>query len=285
MEKKLLILSGRGKLPLLFKTLAEKKGYKAYSVGVKTVTDTKTDFTIPFLGFTELEELLLELGKPKIVMLGKFNPKIPLAVAEGFWGKLKVFLFGGKHKRNLEIFRSLKEEIKVFLPEEIVKVFIRYMESRGFSFLPSEEIRNIASPILATEGNLTPSVDLKSENLNEGKKFFNYAKRLANMDIGQTLVFKNGHIVAVESLEGTDQTIKRAMKLVGKGISVVKVARTNQDFRIDVPAVGLQTLKLLKKAKAKALFLEAGKVFMVEKEKFLREAEKSGIAVIGLAPR
>ena len=280
-----MILSGRGKLPFLFKTLAEKKGYKAYTVGVKTVTDTKTDFTIPFLGFTELEELLMELGKPKLVMLGKFNPKIPLAVAEGFWGKLKVLLFGGKHRRNLEIFQNLTKEVKFFLPGEVIKVFIRYMENKGFSFLSSGEIKIIASPILATEGNLTPSVDLKSEDLSEGRKFFDYAKRLANMDIGQTLVFKNGHIVAVESLEGTDETIKRAIKLVGKGISVVKVARTNQDFRIDVPAVGLQTLNLLKKAKAKALFLEAGKVFIVEKDKFLREAQKSGIAVIGLAPR
>ncbi|HID79331.1 MAG TPA: DUF1009 domain-containing protein [Aquifex aeolicus] len=285
MKKNLLILAGKGKLPFLFKNLAEDKGYKVYTVGVKTITGTKTDFTVPFLGFTELEELLLELGKPQLVMLGKFNPKIPLALAEGFWEKFKVFLFGGKKKKNLDIFQELKREIKIFLPEEILKVFIRYMESKGFSFLPSEEIRDIAAPILATEGNLTPSVDLKSEDLDEGIKFFNYAKRLADMDIGQTLVFKNGHIVAVESLEGTDNTIKRAQKLVGKGISVVKVARTNQDFRMDVPAVGLQTLKLLKKAKAKALFLEAGKVFIIEKEKFLSEAEKVGIAVIGLALR
>jgi DUF1009 family protein len=86
-------------------------------------------------------------------------------------------------------------------------------------------------------------------------------------------------------LEGTDKTVERAFKLVGKGISVVKVARTHQDFRIDVPAVGLNTLRLLKKAKARALFLEADKVFIVEKEKFLKEAQRAGIAVIGLAPR
>ena len=285
MEKRLLILSGRGKLPLLFKNLARSKGYEAYTVGVKTITDIKTDFTVPFLGFTELEELLLELNKPQLVMLGKFNPKIPLAVAGSLWERLKLLLVGGNRRRNFEIFQNLKERVELFSPQRVAEVFIRYMEERGFSFLPSEEIRDIALPLWATEGNLTPGVELKPNELLEGRRFFDYAKRLADMDIGQTLVFKGGHIAAVESLEGTDKTVERAFKLVGKGISVVKVARTHQDFRIDVPAVGLNTLRLLRKAKARALFLEADKVFIVEKEKFLKEAQRAGIAVIGLAPR
>jgi DUF1009 family protein len=285
MEKRLLILSGRGKLPLLFKDLARSKGYEAYTVGVKTITDIETDFTVPFLGFTQLEELLLELNKPQLVMLGKFNPKIPLAVTESLLERLKFWFFGGNHRRNWEIFQTLKGKVEIFSPERVAEVFIRYMEEKGFSFLPSEEIKGIAEPLLAKEGNLTPGVCLKPYELSEGKKFFEYAKRLADMDIGQTLVFKGRHIVAVEGLEGTDKTIERAFKLAGKGISVVKVARTHQDFRIDVPAVGLHTLKLLKRAKAKALFLEADKVFIVEREKFLKEAQRAGIAVIGLTPR
>ena len=283
MEKTLIILSGRGKLPLIFKQLAEEKGYKAYTVGVKTITDFKTDFKIPFLGFTEFEELLKDFPNAQIVMLGKFNPNLPVALFDSFLNRLRLKIFGGNYKRNWEIFLGLRRRLNTVLPGEVIKIFIEYLEGKGFSFFPSEEIKRIAKPLLVEEGILTGRVD--KQTLIEGKKFLKYAKRLADMEIGQTLVFKRGQIYAVETVEGTDKTIERGAKLAGKGFSVAKAARTNQDYRIDVPAVGLETLKIVKKFGGKSIFLEAQNVFIVEKEKFLKEAERSGIAVIGLTPR
>ena len=285
MEKSIVILSGKGKLPLFFKHLAEQKGYRAYTVGVKTITDFKTDYRIPFLGFSEFEQLLENLDKPPVVMLGKFEPKLVVSLFDSFFQKVRLKFFGGNWKRNWEIFLHLRERSENALPGEVIKVYMDYLQEKGFSFLPSEEIKKILTPLLVEKGNLTPEVKITDSLFKEGEKFFNYAKQIADMEIGQTLVFKNGQIFAVEAADGTDNTIKRGARLSGKGFSVVKAARTHQDYRVDIPTVGMDTLKLLKRYKAKVLFLEADKVLIVEKEKFLKEASKSGIAVIGLTPR
>jgi DUF1009 family protein len=286
MGKEIVILCGQGSLPLEFKNLAVENGYKVSTVGVKGITNFRTDFQIPFLGFIEFENILRKLKNPHIVMLGKFNPRLPFVVYSSFFFYLKrrLFSFLGKHnpEKNFHILETLRRNAKNGQPEELIKSFIQYMESKGFKFLPSEEIRAISKPLLAEEGFLTPQVKIDKDLLEEGKIFFSYAKRIADMDIGQTLVVKNSTVVAVEGLEGTNKTIERAYKLVGKGFSVIKVARTRQDFRIDVPTVGLETLKLLKRFGVKALFLEAGKVYISQKRKFLEEAQKANIAVVGI---
>ena len=285
MGERILILSGRGKLPLLFKELSKEAGYEPLTVGVKTVTDFETDYTIPFMGFVEFEELVERLGNPPIVLLGKFEPKLSVALFDSILQRLRFKLFGGNYKRNLEVLQTLKGMMETTLPGEVIKTFITYYGKKGFRFLPSEEIEKIAFPLLAEEGNMTPSVDIGEKLLEEGRRFLTYARRLADMEIGQTVVFKGGQVFAVESVEGTNGTIVRGAKLAGKGFSVAKAARSEQDFRVDVPAVGGETLKILRKYGAKALFLEAGKVFIVEKEKFLKEAQELGIAVIGLSLR
>ena len=142
---------------------------------------------------------------------------------------------------------------------------------------------NIARTWLVGEGFLTGNAD--NVEIEHFREVFKIAKRIADWDIGQTITVKDGTIVAVEGIEGTNETIKRSCKLVGKGFSVIKVARTEQDFRIDVPTVGMETLNLLKKCKVRNLILEADKVFIVPKGEFLKEAQKAGINVIGLALR
>jgi len=107
------------------------------------------------------------------------------------------------------------------------------------------------------------------------------AKEIAQLDIGQTVVVKDGIVIAVEGIEGTDKCIIRGGELGGEGTVVCKVARKNQDMRYDVPVIGTKTLKSMKKAKARLLAVEAGKTFLLEREKFKKLAEKFGIAVIG----
>ena len=279
MGSKVLILSGRGELPHLFKSLAREKGFETFTVGVKGITDKRCDFEIPFLGFVELENLLRELNNPYLVMLGKFEPSLTFAITQSLINRLKVLFGIGNFKRNFEIFKTLKEQTPSLLPEDAVKTFIRYMENKGFKFLPSEEIRRILRSEFATEGNLN-GVPFKLED--HHWEFFKKAKVLADNDIAQTVVVKDKHIVAVEGIEGTNRTIERAYKLVGPHFTVIKVGRTYQDYRIDIPAVGLETLKLLKRFKVKALLLEADRVLIVNKRRFLEEAKKNRIAVIGL---
>jgi UDP-2,3-diacylglucosamine hydrolase len=106
------------------------------------------------------------------------------------------------------------------------------------------------------------------------------ARRLADEDIGQTLVVKDRAVIAVEGLEGTDETVKRAGRLAGEGIVVLKAARTGQDMRIDVPAVGAGTLRSLVRIGAAALCFEAGRVAFFDRDESLALAEANRIAVL-----
>lgn len=135
------------------------------------------------------------------------------------------------------------------------------------------------SELLIEKRGLLNDVELDKnvvEDIEFGAKI---AKNIADMDIGQTVVVKQKAVVAVEAMEGTDKTILRAFDIAGKGIVVIKSARTNQDFRIDVPTVGIDTLNTLKETKAKAIAIQKGKVYVLEKEKFIKMANRFGIGV------
>jgi hypothetical protein len=106
------------------------------------------------------------------------------------------------------------------------------------------------------------------------------ARQLADLDIGQTLVVKDRAVAGVESLEGTNETIARSGRLAGPGVVVLKVGRTGQDMRLDVPAVGLETLRALVRVRAAALAFEAATMPFFQKDEALTMAEANGIAVI-----
>ncbi len=101
------------------------------------------------------------------------------------------------------------------------------------------------------------------------------------MDLGQTIVVKDGAVVAVEAMEGTDETIRRAGRLVdGQRLTVVKVSRPKQDMRFDVPVIGLQTLAVLQECHVSALALDAGKTLILDYPAFLESADQSDITVV-----
>jgi UDP-2,3-diacylglucosamine hydrolase len=87
--------------------------------------------------------------------------------------------------------------------------------------------------------------------------------------------------VAVEAMEGTDETIARAGRLAGAGLAVVKVAKPNQDMRFDVPVVGVATIEAMRAVGATVLSIDAGKTLMVDGEPFIEAADRAGIAVVG----
>jgi hypothetical protein len=110
------------------------------------------------------------------------------------------------------------------------------------------------------------------------------AKALAALDIGQTVVVKRKAVLAVEAIEGTDETIRRGGHLGRGGVTVVKVAKPNQDMRFDVPTVGLATIDCLIEAKAKALAFEAGKTLFVDRDEVVSRADRAGIVLMGVTP-
>jgi len=259
------LIAGFGKLPLEFKKSALKKGYEVLTVGVEGITDFDCDYVIPFGKVGRLIKILEEEKTHSLVMLGKFEHRFALT---------DVFRFD---VTGFQILSKAKDR----KPETLIKTFMEYMEKRGFKFIdPKPFLENI----LADRGSMTRRKPDK-KTLEEALWAFKIAKTIASMDVGQTIVVKDKAVVAVEAMEGTQETIKRGGSIAGKGCIVVKVARKNQDFRIDVPTVGEETLKVMKEVGAKALFLEEGKVFIVEKEDFLKRADELGICVYGIHSR
>jgi DUF1009 family protein len=108
------------------------------------------------------------------------------------------------------------------------------------------------------------------------------ARLLASHDLGQTAVVKDRAAVALEAMEGTDETIRRAGRIAGPGATVVKVAKPRQDPRFDVPVVGAGTIEAMREAGASVLAVEAGQTLLIDRDAFLAAADAAGLAVWGL---
>jgi len=108
------------------------------------------------------------------------------------------------------------------------------------------------------------------------------AKSLGSHDVGQSVVVKEGSVLAVEAVEGTDAAMRRGAELGGAGAVIVKAAKPNQDLRFDVPAIGPQTVELACQCELAAIGLEAERTLVLDRARTLREAERHGLALVGL---
>ncbi len=268
------LIAGSGQLPLIFAKSAKEKG-KDLTVfgintffGLKSITDKKIEKYAPvrWISFGKAQtliNLMKEEGIKDVVMLGKIEHI------------LLITSFFQLDERAKKFFSSLKDKRAKTILEGVIKE----LEKEGFNFIdPSPYL----SSILVSEG-LIGSLKPDEKMLKDAEFGLKIAKEIADLDIGQTVVVKDGNVVAVEGIEGTDRCIKRAGKLAGKGIIVCKAARKNQDMRYDVPVIGPNTLKSMKKAGAKMLAVEAGKTYIVEKERFKELADSYGIVVQGFS--
>jgi UDP-2,3-diacylglucosamine hydrolase len=109
---------------------------------------------------------------------------------------------------------------------------------------------------------------------------FEIAREISRLDIGQTVIVKNGTVLAVEGFDGTNETIKRGGALGGKDAIMVKVAKPNQDMRFDVPVIGVETMGVAGAAHLRVIAIEAGRTLLLEKEALLRLAEGSNISIV-----
>jgi DUF1009 family protein len=106
------------------------------------------------------------------------------------------------------------------------------------------------------------------------------AKELGRLDIGQCVVVRDKTVLALEAIDGTDETIKRGGRIAGKDAVIVKVSKPDQDLRFDVPSVGLETIKVMSEVKASVLAVEAGKTLIFDKPEMLKYADSLGISVV-----
>jgi DUF1009 family protein len=259
---KICLVAGSGSLPTAFVKKAKELGDDVFVVGVKGITSIEANAYLPLGKVSTLVKLLERHNINKIVLLGKFEHKLLFSHLLTLDSLALKILKRAKDRRAESLIRALMDEL----------------EEMGFEFI---DPKPYLEELLAGKGTLN-SLEPSSQAMEDGLFGFPIAKEIAQLDVGQTIVVKEGTVVSVEAMEGTQEAIYRAGKLAGKDCRVIKVARKNQDFRIDVPTVGLDTLEALRHIKADALFLEVGKVYIVDKDKFLKLADRYKISVVGL---
>ncbi len=178
--------------------------------------------------------------------------------------------------KALAILRTLKTRnahtIFGAIGEELRKI--------GAELLPACRFMETEMPAAGVLGRRAPD-EREQADIRLGAKV---AKVTSGLEIGQTVVVKEGTILAVEGFEGTDQTILRAGRLGGPGSVVVKVAKLGHDMRFDIPIIGERTFKMLKKAKATCLAVEAKRTILLAREKLVAEADRLGIALVAFDP-
>lgn len=263
--KKIGLIAGEGEFPLI---LAKELKDRAYEIVAVCFSQEQKGRLKPWV------------EKVEVISIGQFGRLINVFKKE----KVKELVFLGKVDKSKALrigipdFKALMlwKKLKNREDNSILKAAADELEKEGFTVKgPAEFLQKFLTP----EGVLTKRhpTEEEWEDIRYG---FNIAKKIGELDVGQCVVVKNKMTVAVEAMEGTDATILRAGTL-RKDTVVVKVAKPIQDFRLDLPVVGLNTIENLLKAKARVLVLEAEKTFFLQREEAIRLAEKHDITIVG----
>jgi DUF1009 family protein len=163
--------------------------------------------------------------------------------------------------------------------DSLIGGVVRELEQDGFTVIDSTVF---VRDLLAAPGVLTARSPSPKEEADIAFGL-EVAREVARLDIGQTLVVKDRAVIAIEAMEGTDATIRRAATLVpGTSLTVVKVAKPHQDMRFDVPVIGLPTIHTMIESRATALALTAGKTLLFDRQDLLALADRHRIAIVGV---
>ena len=153
------------------------------------------------------------------------------------------------------------------------------LRDKGIELLDSTEL---LKPLLAAPGVLTNRAP-SAEELADFDFGYRMADVIAGLDIGQAVAVRDSAVVAVEAMEGTDEMIRRAGRLAGPGIRVVKVAKPKQDMRFDVPVVGAATVAVMREVGATGLSVDSGKTLLIDGPDVVRAANEAGLTIVGRA--
>ena len=214
------------------------------------------------------------------VSLGELSKAIDLMHQEG----VTRAVMAGQVKHN-KIFSSIRPDWKLAkllfsLPRKSTDALIgavaRVLEDEGIRLVDSTLF---LKPLVPEAGVLTRRAPDAGEAADIAYGL-GVARQISGMDIGQTVVLSDHACVAVEAMEGTDETIARAARIAdGKPLVVVKVSKPGQDMRFDVPVIGLPTIETMKKAQATALAVDAGRTLLFDRTKLIELADAAGIAI------
>jgi UDP-2,3-diacylglucosamine hydrolase len=260
------IIAGNGVYPRLLADGARRAGVeKIVAAAFTDETDPILEQHVDMLEWMRIGQLgrLLKFFRGQdihhAIMAGQIAPKNLFDLRPD----LKALMLLGKLKqRNAE-------SIFAALADELAKVEIDLLPATSFLEDSLAQPGLIAGPKLSSR---------QEHNVQIG---WNVAKEIARLDIGQTVIVKNGTIVAVEALEGTNEAIRRAGALAGESAVMVKVAKPNQDMRFDVPVIGVETIRVAKEAGLRVIAVEAGKTLFLQRDAIANLAGAASISIVG----
>jgi len=271
MDEPLGLIAGNGKFPLLLAWCYKKThGARIEAVGFRGDTSPELEELVDNLLWVAVGQLgkvinfFKKAGVSKAVMAGQIRPT-------RMFEKVKIDLRGVKLLSRLGDRKA--DSIFSAVADEMSKEGIQLLDSTTF-----------LKDYLAKEGVLTRRRPTKTE-LEDVQFGAQIAREIGRLDIGQTVVVKDKAIVAVEALEGTDETIRRGGRLAAGETVVVKMAKPSQDMRFDVPVIGPETIRTMKEAGGGLLAVEAHKTLILDEREVVQLADSSGICVIGLSMR
>ncbi len=275
-SERLGLIAGNGKFPFLVLDAARAAGYEVVVIAIKEETFPEIEShgaaSVHWLSLGELSKLIETFqreGVTRAIMAGQVKHKQIFSAIRPDWKLAKLLL--SLTTRNTD--SLLGAVAKVLADEGII------LENSTW----------LLEPLLAKPGVLTRRAPTEAErkNIEYGRAV---AGHLAQHDIGQTVVIAESACVAVEAMEGTDATIERAGKIMaslhgdastlGRALTVVKIAKPDQDMRFDVPVIGIKTIEVMRSAGASCLAIDAGKCLLLDGEKIIDEANVAGIAVV-----
>jgi len=270
------LIAGNGKFPFLILDAARAQGFEVVVAAITEEASPEIEdrgaASVHWVSLGELSKLIETLqreGVHRAIMAGQVKHKQIFSAIRPDWRLAKLLL--SLTTRNTD---SLLGAIAKVLAEEGITL---------------ESSTGLLEPLLVKSGVLTRRTPSEQErkNIDYGRAV---ARQMAQYDVGQTVVIAETACVAVEAMEGTDAAIERAGHIMGslrgdastlsRALTVVKIAKPNQDMRFDVPVIGVKTIEVMQAAGATCLALDAGKCLLLDGEKILDAANTAEIAVV-----
>ncbi|MEP7074568.1 MAG: UDP-2,3-diacylglucosamine diphosphatase LpxI [Acidobacteriota bacterium] len=263
------LIAGNGQFPFLVIEGARKSGESLAVVAIKEETDRRID---------EVADNVVWVGIGQLGKMISFFKKhdVTKAIMAGQVKHVQIFSGSLPDMRMLKMLWNLPRRNTDALiggvADEMAKEGIELIDSTYF-----------IQDQLAGEGVLTKRKPDETElgNIEYGLRI---ADEIGRLDLGQTIVVRAKACVAIEAMEGTDATIRRAGELANGKLTVVKIAKPDQDMRFDVPVVGVPTVETMAAAGATCLSVTAGKTLIFDREEMLKLAHNYKIAVVGSPP-
>jgi DUF1009 family protein len=264
--KKIGVIAGSGRFPFILAKAIRQAGDNVVYIALKEEAD---------------QNLYNICDKIYYESIGQFQKIINILKDE----HINIVLMAGKVK-HVKIYSLLNLDIRAISvinrlinkkANTILNAITNEFNKEGISLIESTQY--LKNMFIHKKGILCGR-HLSNHNNQDIKFGYSIAKSIAGLDIGQTVVVKDRSVLAIESVEGTDECIKRAYKLGGDNIIVVKVAKPNQDMRFDVPIIGLKTIDILKENKVRVMAIEYGKTLILDQNEVITKARKMGITIV-----